>query len=77
MCVSIFEQNEFAKRAKITVLVALALLFAVESVWTGSCRFLPPPPLDEPAKYWEGLERNSRQCEKLTLSRNLGICASV
>lgn len=34
MCVSILEQNEFAKRAKITVLVALALLVAVEALGT-------------------------------------------
>lgn len=53
MCVSLFQQNEFAKRAKVTVLVALALLFAVESVWTSSRRFLyPPPPLGPARKDW-------------------------
>lgn len=70
MCVSLFQQNEFAKRAKVTVLVALALLFAVESVWTSSRRFLhPPPPLTDRR------ERTGWQYEKLNplLSRPLGV----
>lgn len=56
-CVSIFEQNEFAKRAKITMLVALALLFAVERVGR-LCRF----PTDEPASgMWKGNNRKERR----------------
>lgn len=67
MCVSLFQQNEFAKRAKVTVLVALALLFAVEIVWTSSRRFLHPPT--------DRRERTGWQYEKLNplLSRPLGV----